>query len=85
MLTLLFSKDDNVKNTVVDVYEELFFNRSFAPVQKSKNLLELMKNATLTDITCIEELLKLLITKEVFEKDIFKLLWSTYGRNVESC
>lgn len=31
-----------------------------------------MKNATLTDITCIEELLKQLIIKDVFEKEMYK-------------
>jgi hypothetical protein len=30
-------------------------------MQKCKNLLELMRDATLTDVTCIEELLKKLI------------------------
>ena len=82
MLTLLFSKDDNVRNTVVDVYEQLFFDRSLQPIQKSKNLLELMKNATLTDITCIEELLKQLIKKEAFEKEMFKQLWISYAKEV---
>ena len=72
MLTLLFSKDDNVRNTVVDVYEQLFFDRSLQPLQKSKNLLDLMKDATLTDITCIEELLKQLIKKDAFEREMFK-------------
>ena len=72
MLTLIFFKDDNVKNAVVEVYEQLFFDRSLPPLLKSKNLLELMKNATLTDITCIEELLKQLIIKDVFEKEMYK-------------
>lgn len=31
-----------------------------------------MREATLTDITCIEELLKKLIQKDSFDRDVFK-------------
>jgi len=31
-----------------------------------------MKNATLTDITCIEELLKKILQKDIFEKEVYK-------------
>ena len=58
MLTLIFSKDDHVKNAVVEVYEQLYFEKGLKPLQKTKNLLELMKDASLTDIVCIEELIK---------------------------
>ena len=61
MLTLIFSKDDSVANTVSETYEQIYFERSLQPLQKCKNLLELMRDATLTDVTCIEELLKKLI------------------------
>jgi len=39
--------------------------------EKVKNLLKLMKDATLTDVTCIEELLCKLIKNDTFEKDVF--------------
>jgi len=58
MLTLVFSKDESIQNTVVETYEQIYFSRSLEPLQKAKNLLELMRDATLTDVTCIEELLK---------------------------
>jgi hypothetical protein len=37
-----------------------------------------MTNATLTDLTCIEELLARLVKQDVFEKEIFNTLWHTY-------
>ena len=43
-----------------------------------------MKDATLTDVTCIEELLGKLIKTGVFEGPVFNSLWHTYlnfGRN----
>ena len=46
-----------------------------------------MKDATLTDITCIEELLGKLIKLGVFEGPVFNSLWHTYlnfGRNFGS-
>ena len=53
--------------------------------EKVKHLLLLMQDATLTDITCIEELLHKLIANDVFEKEVFNLLWLHYmnfGRNM---
>ena len=44
-----------------------------------------MKDATLTDLTCIEELLNKLIKTDIFEKDVFRSLWDYYvnfGRNL---
>ena len=80
MLTLIFSKDDNIRNAVVDVYEQLYFERNLSSIQKTKNLLDLMKDATLTDIVCIEELLKQFIKKDIFEKDVSKQLWVSYAK-----
>ena len=43
-----------------------------------------MKNATLTDVTCIEELLSKLIKENVFERPVLNQLWHDYlnfGRN----
>ena len=37
-------------------------------MEKVNNLLGLMKDATLTDVTCMEELLQRLIKNDVFEK-----------------
>lgn len=61
MLTLVYSKDENIVNVVVETYEQLYFDKSLPSHQKAKNLFYLMREATLTDITCIEELLKKLI------------------------
>ena len=53
-------------------------------MQKCKNLLELMRDATLTDVTCIEELLKKLIQKDIFERDVYKQLWVSYAKIFDS-
>jgi hypothetical protein len=63
---------------VIDSYITIYFSRDERPENKVKNLLYLMNKATLTDITCIEELLHKLIVGEVFERQVFDLLWENY-------
>ena len=59
MLTLVFSKDASVQQAVFDSYKLIYFDANQHTAQdKTKNLLGLLKDATLTDITCIEELMK---------------------------
>jgi hypothetical protein len=41
---------------------------------KAKNLFDLMKNATKTEITCIEELLSQAIKVDLFELDVIKII-----------
>jgi hypothetical protein len=43
-----------------------------------------MRDATLTDITCIEELLKKFIQRDLFEKDVYKQLWISYAKIFEN-
>ena len=55
--------------------------------EKVKNLFNMMRDATLTDVTCIEELLGKLIKENVFERAVFNSLWHAYlnyGRNFNS-
>ena len=80
MLTLIFSKDESIQNAVVETYEQIYFEKSQSARDKSNSLLELMDGATLTDITCIEELLNKFIKKDIFEKDVYKQLWVSYSK-----
>lgn len=61
MLTLVYSKDKAVMDAVLDCYHSLYFNMETSTTDKVKHLFTMMKEATLTDITCIEELLGKLI------------------------
>jgi hypothetical protein len=75
ILTLVFRDDPKVQEAVVDFYQTLFFGDPITKQDKVKNLHKLMKDATLTDVTCIEELLAKLIKIDTFEKDVFTILW----------
>lgn len=37
-----------------------------------------MKDVTLTDLICLEEMLARLIKLDAFEKEVFSTLWMTY-------
>jgi hypothetical protein len=77
MLTLIYSKDKQVVDAVIDCYQSLYFADQ-SPSDKVKNLLTLMKDATLTDVTCIEELMKRLIEGQAFEQQVYNQLWLAY-------
>ena len=84
MLTLVFSKDAAVVTAVIECYASLYFNMEVTTPDKVKHLFTMMGNATLTDVTCIEELLGKLIKDDVFERPVFNSLWVAYlnfGRN----
>lgn len=88
MLTLVFSKEQSVAKEVVECYQFLLFSDYISSGKKVDNLLDdLMKDASLTDLTCIEELMSKLIQNDVFEKEVFNHLWyiyTNYGRNFKA-
>ena len=43
-----------------------------------------MRDATLTDVTCIEELLRHFVQRDIFEKEVFKNLWVSYAKIFEN-
>jgi len=48
--------------------------------EKAKNLLGMMKDTTLTDLTCIEELMKKCVAMNIFEQEVYNLLWRYYTK-----
>lgn len=46
--------------------------------QQTKNLLFLMKDASLTDITCLEELIKKCVKENLFKPEVYNTLWRYY-------
>lgn len=86
MLTLVYSKEQAVVNAMIECYSCLYFSQDVATTDKVKHLFALMRNATLTDITCIEELLGKLMKENAFEAQVFIFLWQVYldpGRNFD--
>ena len=80
MITLIFSKENSVQQAVFDCYKSLYFDQSQSVNEKTKNLINLLKDATLTDITCIEELMKKCIQQDVFEAEVYNAMWRYYTK-----
>lgn len=79
MLTLVFSKDAQVASAVIETYQGIYFGPETTTAEKVKNLFELMRDCTLTELTCLEELFARLIKMDgVFENQVFNNLWHTY-------
>ena len=79
-MTLLFSKHPNVTIAVFDCYKEIYFSATIKSEGKTHNLLNLIKGANLTEITCIEELMKKCLEANIFEMEVFKNLWIYYTK-----
>lgn len=78
MLTLVFHKEENILTETLNTYEQLYFDAKMSATTKTQNLLDLMDGATLTDLTCTEELLKKLMAKNIIEKDVIRCLIKIY-------
>ncbi len=79
MLTLVFSKENSIQMAIFECYQTIYFNSMKHSVQdQTRNLLTLMEEATLTDITCIEELIKRCVAEGVFSGEVFNSLWRYY-------
>lgn len=80
MLTLVFSKEESVAREASETYETLYFSQSLSAEKKAKNLLSLMYNATLTDLTCLEELLRRILEQKKLEQDVLRVIMATYSQ-----
>ena len=78
MLTLVFSTDASVQQAVFDSYKLIYFDTTHNVSDKTKNLIALLKDASLTDVTCIEELMKKCVQQNIFEKEVYNSLWRHY-------
>lgn len=78
MLTLVFSKDNQVSQQVIEIYHSIYFGTEQSANDKVNNLFGLMKDCSLTDLTCLEEMFGRLISENAFSEEVFNILWATY-------
>lgn len=71
MMTLVFSKEDAIIRTLIEAYTKIYFC-SDSSQEKAVNLIKLMDGATLTEITCIEEMVKILMETNIIDRDTIK-------------
>ena len=86
MILLIFSSEPSKKASVIDAYKRLFINppsySSMNSYEKAKlivkNLMNLLKDATLEEVISLEQLLKELMSSNDIDKMIIKVLWERY-------
>lgn len=71
MMTLVFSKDDAIIKSLIEAYTNIYFS-SESSQEKAFNLIKLMDGATLTEVTCIEEMVKIFMEVNVIDREIIK-------------
>ena len=99
MLSLIWSKEKNIKERVIEAYWVLFFDeKKYKAEGVAKNMIQLFKNATLSDKTSLEELLKSIVLwddnledkeKEkkkgafYFRRVVYDNLWEIFHSNID--
>jgi hypothetical protein len=77
MLTLVFSKEQKIREAVTQSYRSMYLDDVTTTSEKTKMLLELVGESSLTELTCIEEMVSILGEEKQLEQ-IFYELWSIY-------
>lgn len=79
ILLLIFSSDEQIVGAVVDTYQAVFFESFFDASSKAQNLLKLMETATVTEVACVEELLKKLLERDVVDQELLGQLFKRFA------
>jgi len=83
MLVLIIKNDEAIKNKVLEAYQEIYFNKDLTPEIQALYLIDLTVGLNYSEITCLRELLKLLITNKSINLNIFKEIWKIFLRDSE--
>ena len=82
-LALMWSNEKNIQEEVLNAFIEVFIavpgtdRAKLLPAKQIvDNLLRLVCNATVSELTCIEEAVSHLVKDEVIPADVFLILWS---------
>ena len=77
MLTLIFSREQDIKKAVVGAYKRLYIEHT-SPKQIVKNLIALIEGASVGEIASLEELVLMLVESKDIGKECFQLLWQYF-------
>jgi len=80
MLGLVFSRDGNIRSSVIDAYVRLFVGENEKdPLRRSmdviRGLIQLVSGATVGEVACVQKLLEELIMKKLLDNRTIQMLW----------
>ena len=86
ILSLIYSKEQTIKDSVISAYKQLylippshFHQPKLGDIFIATNLVKLATGASTAELTCLEELVCILTTKDMIPTGTFKCLWDFFG------
>ena len=77
MLTLIFSREQEIKKAVVSAYKRLYIDQT-SPRQIVRNLIALIEGASVGEVASLEELVIMLVDSKDIGKECFQLMWQYF-------
>jgi len=84
MLVLIIKNEESIKKKVLEAYQEIYFNNNMPFEIQALYLIDLTVGLNYSEIYCLRELLKLLITNKSINFNIFKEIWKIFLRDPEA-
>lgn len=75
MLALVWSKEESIKEALVDAYTRLYLSQSNRPETVAQNLVHLTTGCNLGELTSLEELVHVLQKKSMITPSVIKTLY----------
>jgi len=89
MLVLIWSKEASTKEAVIEAYQKLYITppsnitelgqSRLEDIYIANNFVKLVLSATTTEITSLEELVSLFVTKKLISQSTIQCLWDFFG------
>lgn len=87
MLNLVWTKENTIKEAVVVAYKRLYFqtagtNPRSEAMKVAQNLIGFLKNATISEVACIEGLVKEFVKSGDINSHVIKVLWEKFTKKL---
>lgn len=87
MFNLVWTKENAIKDAVVNAYRHLYFktegtNPRTEAMKVAQNLVGFLKNATISEVACIEELVKEFVKSGDINAHVIKVLWEKFTKKL---
>ena len=84
MLNLIMKPEESIRKKVIEAYQNLFFDKEKPLDVQAAYLVDLTVKLNFSEMTCLRELMKSLISTNSINMNIFKEIWKILIKNPES-
>ena len=82
MLTLIWSREQDIKKAVVSAYRKLYIPDGNKPNEIVKNFIDLVQVANVGELTSLEVLVGMLVQSGEIGKECFQVLWRYFTKTI---